>query len=180
MLAYLFCGNAISSEQNIVVAVSRAGDAFVVDATIDVPVTLHTAWDVLVDFDHMTSILNNLTSSKVLSRDGAILRVRQEGVAKYGPFSYPFQSEREIRLEPMKRILAKSLSGTVKRMESQTELSQLEQGKGVTVRYRAEIVPDSALARLFGLSFVRHEVEEQFQMMAAEMTLREARISADH
>ncbi len=180
LLTCLFCSKAISAEQNLAVSVSRSGEAFVVDATIDVPVTLRTAWDVLVDFDHMTSILNNLTSSKVLSRDGNILLVMQEGVGKYGPFSYSFQSKREIRLEPMRRILAKSLSGTAKRMESETKLLEPDQGKGVKIRYRAEIVPDSALASMFGLPFMRHEVEEQFRLMVTEMNVREARMSADH
>jgi hypothetical protein len=180
LLTCLFCSKAISSEQNIAVVVSRAGDAFVVDATIDVSVTLRTAWEVLVDFDHMTSILGNLTTSKVLSRDGATLLVEQEGVAKYGPFSYPFQSKREVHLEPMKRILAKNISGTARRMESETELLEPDHGKGVKIRYRAEIVPDSALAGMFGLSTLRHEVEEQFQLMVSEMNVREARISAHH
>ncbi|HEY6896776.1 MAG TPA: SRPBCC family protein [Rhodocyclaceae bacterium] len=179
LLACLFCSQAIGMEPDVVVAVSRVDDAFVVDATIDIPVTLRTAWGVLVDFDHMASILTNLTSSKILSRDGATLLVRQEGIAKYGPFSYPFQSEREIRLEPMRRILAKSLSGSVRRMESATELIQRETGKGVLLRYRAEIVPDSVLARLFGLSFVRHEVMEQFQLIVAEMRLREEWMTTD-
>ena len=42
-------------------------------------------------------------------------------------------------------------------------------------QYRAESVPDSVLARMFGASFVRHEVEEQFMEMAREMLERHAR-----
>jgi hypothetical protein len=175
-VAVLFCllsmfGEvALGVEPNIAVTVGQSGEAFIVDATMDVQVPLRTAWDVLTDFDHMTSILGNLTSSKVASRNGNTLVVWQEGVGRYGLLSFSFVSEREIRLEPMKRIVAKSISGTLKRMESETKIVPLDQG--VQIRYHAESVPDSLLARMFGASFVRHEIEEQFAAMAREMMRR--------
>jgi carbon monoxide dehydrogenase subunit G len=175
-LAVLFCLFALSGreafcvEPAVAVAVGRSGDAFIVDATIDVQVPPVVAWDVLTDFDRMTSILQNLQSSKVTSRDGNVLIVRQEGVAKYGLLAFSFVSERQIRLEPMQRILARSLSGTLKRMESEAKITAVD--KGVQIRYHAESVPDSMLARMFGASFVRHEAEEQFLAMAREMVRR--------
>ena len=176
-LAALFCllalpgGAALGGEPVATVTIAQNGEAFIVDATVDVPVRLTTAWDVLIDFDHMTSILGNLTSSKVVSRDGNTWIVRQEGVARYGLLSFSFVSEREIRLEPTTRILAKSLSGPVKRMESEARIISRDQG--VQIRYHAESVPDSVLARMFGAPFVRHEVREQFLAMAREMIRRE-------
>ena len=131
-----------------------------------------TAWDVLTDFDHMTSILGNLTASRIIARNGNIWQVKQEGVAKYGPFSYSFESVREIRLEPMKRIVSKNLSGTVARMSSVAELVALS--AGVQIRYHVELEPGSMLARMFGRTFVRHEVEEQLQRMMREMIRRAA------
>jgi hypothetical protein len=174
----LFCllvlsGNvAFGAEPRVAVAVGQSGEAFIVDATTEVQVPLRTAWQVLTDFDHMTSILGNLTSSKIIRRDGDTWIVRQEGVAKYGLLSFSFVSEREIRLEPMKRILARHLSGTLKKMESEAQIVALD--RGVQIRYHAESVPDSILARMFGASFARHEVEEQFLAMAREMLRRQA------
>ena len=172
-LLALFGEAAFGIEPKVAVTVGHKDEAFIVDATIDVQVPLATAWDVLTDFDHMTSILGNLKSSKVVSREGNTWIVRQNGVARWGLLSFSFESEREIRLEPMKRILAKSLSGTLKRMESEAKISTQDQG--VRIKYRAESVPDSVLARMFGASFVRHEVEEQFMEMAREMLERHAR-----
>ena len=169
-LLLLLAGSVAAFEPGIMVAVRQSGEALIVDATIDADVSLRVVWEVLTDFDHMAAILTNLTSSRVVRRSGNVLIVRQEGVATYGPLSLPFESEREIRLEPMKRVLVKQISGTVKRMESEASLTQT--ARGVQVTYHAEVVPDSALARTFGAPFVRHEVEEQFQAMAAEMTRR--------
>lgn len=159
-------------ETAVTVNATQLGETITVDATLIVAVSLETAWEVLTDFDHMTAILGNLTTSEVLSRHGNLWLIRQKGVAKYGFLSFPFESEREIRLEPMKQILARNLSGTLKRMDSEAHLVFNEQA--VQLRYHAEIVPDSLLGRFFGASFVHHEVEEQFMKMAAEMRRREA------
>lgn len=166
-------GFASAAEPTVNVAVRQDGEAFVIDATVDAPVALDVAWGVLTDFDHMASIVGNLTSSRITARDGNTWIVNQEGVAKFGLLSFSFTSERQIRLEPMKRILARNLSGTVKRMESEANIAAVEQG--VQIRYRAETVPDSMLARMFGASFIRHEVREQFLAMTREMLKRAPR-----
>lgn len=165
---------ALGVEQKMDVAVRQNGETFIVDVTVDVQVSLDTAWEVTTDFDHMTSFLGNLAVSKVISRNGNTWIVRQEGVARYGPFSYSFESDREIQLEPMKRILARNLSSTATRMDSDTEIVALN--PGVQIKYHVEMVPDSLPVRLFGLSFVRHEVEEQFLRLSREMVRRQARV----
>ena len=168
-LLILSC-TAFAADPEVKVAIEKRGDAFIVDTTVDFAVPLRTAWDVLTDFDNMVGILSNLTSSKITGRKGNTLIVEQVGKARYGFFSYSFASEREIRLEPMKRILARQLAGNAKRFASELELSQT--GIGTQARYHAEVTPDSGLARTFGGPFIQHEIEEQFTAMAAEMLRR--------
>ena len=81
-------------------------------------------------------------------------------------------------MEPQRRILAKNLSGTLKRMESEVRLIPSGVG-GVRIEYRAEFAFDSIIAGLFGVSFLNHEVEEQFLAMVEEMKRREARLESD-
>ena len=176
LLLFLLGGTTTVSGAEVAVAIREAGGGFVVEATIDAPVALQTAWGVLVDYDHMATILDNLSSSKVASRNGNHLIVKQEGVARFGLFSYPFQVEREIRLEPMTRIRAKNLSGSIKRMESEVRLNTANRGTSVHIDYHAEFVFDSILAGLFAVSFLHHEVDEQFRLMVAEMKRREAQL----
>jgi carbon monoxide dehydrogenase subunit G len=165
--------SAFAAEQEIVVNIQKSGDGFVVDGTLDIPVPLRTAWDVVTDFDNMAGILSNLTSSKVIRRNGNTLYVAQEGAARFGFFTYAFTSERKIRLDPMKRIIARQITGTAKRFESEMEL--LPSDRGTALRYHAEIVPDSGIARTFGGSFIAHEIEEQLSTLAAEMLRRKSR-----
>lgn len=160
-----------ADEQNPSVVVTRKGDTFVVDVVMFALVKQETAWEVLTDFDHMPDFLSNLSYSKTLRRDGSLLLVKQSGLAKYGIFSFAFESEREIRLEGMHHIYSRNVSGTARRMES--EASLIQAGNGVQIRYHAEMVPDSALAHIFGKSFVNHEFAEQFRLMLDEMKRRE-------
>lgn len=171
LLPWMASGTTFGGERGIAIVVNKIDDAFVIDATLETPATLRTVWDVLTDFDHMPAFLSNLTSSAVIKRDGNLLLVRQAGLARFGVFSFQFESEREIRLEPMRRIFSISLTGSYKRMESETSLTST--GQSVQVKYHAEIVPDSTLARMFGAPFMRHEVEEQFTFMLDEMKRRE-------
>ena len=169
----LFAGQpAAAVEHEASVTLAKRGEAFVVDATLAFPVPLKTAWDVLTDYDHMAAILGNLSSSQVVSRDGNTWLVRQEGVARYGPFSYAFFPEREVRVEPMKRIVSRQRAGTTRRFVSSMELAESE--SGTSGHYHAEIILDSGIARTFGGPFVVHEIEEQFAAMSAEMQRRKS------
>jgi len=164
--------SALAADPEWLVTVDKRGKSFVVDASIDFSAPLRTVWDVLTDFDQMTAILSNLITSKIVSRTDNTLQVQQEGVAHYGLFSYSFASEREIRLEPMQRIVARQLSGNAKSFVSELQLSPSDHG--TEVRYHAEVVPSSGIARTFGGPFIRHETEEQFRALAAEMARRQA------
>ena len=115
LLLLIMCFAAFGAEPEILVAVEKSDDTFLVDATIVIPVSLRTAWEVLTDFNN---IMNNLTLSRIIRRKGSSVFVMQEGSAKFGIFSYSFASVREIQLEPMKRILAIQLTGNAKRFES--------------------------------------------------------------
>lgn len=163
---------ALAVEPKVAIAVEQKEDTFIVDANVDVDVPLATAWAVLTDFEHMPSIFENLKSSKITARDGNTVRVHQDGVAKYGFLSFFFTAEREVRLEPMLRIQTKNISGTLKSMESEVLITSRE--RGVQIVYHAAILPDSMLARMFGASFVRREVEDQFLSMSREMMRRHA------
>ncbi len=161
---------AKAAEPAIAVTVDSKEDHFQVNATIATSAPLATAWEVMIDFEHMTTILSNLKSSTVLQRNGQTLVIRQEGVARYGLLSFSFESEREVHLDPMKRVYTRQLSGTTKKLEGELRLEPSP--NGTLMHYHAEIQDDSLLSRLFGATFLRHEVEEQFRLMVAEMEKR--------
>lgn len=162
-----------AAEPDIQVHVEKKGESFIVDASSQLPVSVTTAWEVLTDFDHMTSIMSNLSASRIISRNGNTLTVLQQGKAHYGLFNYEFESVREIALEPQQRIVSRQLSGKARHFASVAQI-QASEG-GTELRYHAEIVPEGRLARLFGAPFVQHEIDEQLTLMAVEMLRREGK-----
>lgn len=167
-------GAARADVPDIEVSVEKRDATFYVDTAFDAPVSVRVAWEVLTDFDQMATILHNLTSSRIVSRSGNRLRVHQEGVARFGPFSYAFVSEREIQLAPRKRIHVEQVSGNARRYASDMEISA--NGNGTHFQYHAEIVLESGLARFFGGPFIQHEIAEQFAALVTEMRRRQQRL----
>jgi carbon monoxide dehydrogenase subunit G len=130
------------------------------------------AIDVLTDFDHMVGIVPNLVSSQIVSRKDNVFVIKQRGKANFGPFSFPFESLRQIELLPDGRILGRSLGGSTKHMRS--ELRVKAQGRGTRVDYQIEVVPDRWLPSSIGVPFMRHEMAEQFTALIHEMERRQA------
>ena len=98
-LLLLFSNQAVlGANQNVVVTVKKVDDVFIVDAAMNAPVKLQTAWNVLNDYERMHEYVENLRSSQIFMRKGNVMRIRQTGVAKFGILSFEYQSEREIRL----------------------------------------------------------------------------------
>lgn len=177
LLCLGLCGAALAVDLSPVVKVSQSGEAFVLELHQDIPVTQKTAWEVLTDFDHMAAFASNLVQSRISGRQGNTMVVYQEGVAKFGFLSFKFVTERELHLEPMQRILSRTVRGSVKRGSSDMRLSSGQGGRTTHLHYRAEFVPDSMLARFFGESFVQRETTEQFRLLAEEMVRRESRVA---
>lgn len=130
--------------------------------------------EVLTDFNHMVGVVPNLDSSQIVSRRGNVFLVRQHGKANFGPFSFPFESLRQIELFPEGRILAQALSGSSKHMQS--ELRVVAEGSGARVDYQLEVVPDRWLPSSLGVRFMGHEMAEQFSALIREMERRQAAV----
>ena len=137
-----------------------------------VAATPSTALAVLTDCDHMVGVVPNLESSRIVSRTGRIFIIEQRGKADFGPFSVRFESRRRVELFPDGRLVADALSGSTKYMHS--ELRVLAQGRGARIDYQAEMIPDRWLPSSLGVSFMRHELAEQFNALRREMERRQA------
>ncbi|ATE59748.1 SRPBCC family protein [Thauera sinica] len=168
-------GTACAAEADAVadgdVRVERAGDHFTVDMVAHAPVDVQRAWAVLTDFEHMPGFVPNLRLSEVLERSGAVVKVRQEGQATYGPFSVRFDFVREFTLKPLREIRAHGTGGNVRSMDSVMLLE--EESTGTRLRYHAEVEPGFWLPPLIGPALVRHETAEQFSAMIREMMRRQ-------
>ena len=127
--------------------------------------------EVLTDFEHMADFVPNLIASRVVSRSGNVYRLHQQGNAVFGPFSFPFESERRIEWFPEGRLVAQALSGSTKYMRS--ELRYQGGAGGTRIDYRMEVIPDRWIPSGMGVNLMRHELAEQFSALAREIARRQ-------
>lgn len=153
------------------ITVSRVDQGFAVDMDAFFPVRPAVAWAVLTDYEHMSTFVPNLTSSTVAGRGEGPFNVVQKGVARFGPFSFAFESVREIRLTPPTEIRSHGIGGNLERVESATRLQA--EGSGTRLHYHADVVPGVWFPPLMGPAVVRAQTARQFSAMLAEMRRRD-------
>lgn len=127
-------------------------------------------WEVLTDFEHMAGFVSNLSVSKVVSREGTVLKVYQSGRAHSSVLDFPFEVLREVHLHPMRRIESHLISGSMKQQEGVTELS--EEGSEIRVVFHGASNPGVWIPPVVGKPFIESEIREQFREIQAEILRR--------
>lgn len=170
----------ITPEPDISVHTEREGDTLHVTVDMRVAVKPRRAWEVMTDFDRMAGFIPNLASSKVVARNGNLLKVAQKGAYTLGLWSFPFESTRDVELLPYSKVTSHATGGSMKNMDSVTYFEA--DGQNTRVNYNATLTPMQSIPPLIGPTLVSSEVRDQFQGMRDEMMRREqlARQSAPH
>jgi uncharacterized protein YndB with AHSA1/START domain len=161
-----------SPAPDIEVQVTTAGEELQIDVGLEIAAPPRLVWAVFTDYEHMTDILSNLKVSKVLARRGNVLEVYQQGRAEHGLLSYSFESTREFRLTPYRKIEFRLLKGTMRKMEGRLLLQA--RGAGTHVQFHVDTIPDVFLPPVLGKAFVEHETREQFGQWRDEVLRRAA------
>lgn len=174
--ALVFCTAALAGDSaaqandDIRVSVTRKGDVVRARAEFAVPVAASQAFAVLTDYDHMRDFLPDVLESKVIERSPARLVVSQRARMKLGFLSIPFESVRQVDLEPPYRLVSRALSGTVSKAQVTTTLQET-QGRTV-VSYDSEATLSSWMPAGLGASLISAHIREQLIHMRAEMLRR--------
>ena len=156
--------------KDIEVQVNIAGENIIIDLNFAVPATQQEVWDVLIDFDRMADCVSNLRESKVISVSQDKLTIFQRGAGTYGPFTYPFESTREVRLVPYNKIRTHLISGSMHKLEGMTHL--IDEGGQTRVIHRTDAIPKAWIPAAVGKIFIEHEMREQFNEMRNEIIKR--------
>jgi hypothetical protein len=155
----------------IEVSATRNGDEMTLTAKMIAPVNQRVAWEVLTDFNRMAEWVPNLQESRIVSGpDERPMRLAQKGEKRVGPFTFPFESVREVELAPTQTIKAKGLSGNMRKLESLTRLSS--EGDGTRLEYELLFIPNYWVPPLIGPALIRRESRLQFEAIIAEMVRR--------
>jgi ribosome-associated toxin RatA of RatAB toxin-antitoxin module len=161
----------LAARTRVTVDVRRDGDTFRIDATLFAPVPIDLAWEVLTDFEHMEQFVPNVQDSRIIARQGQRLTIAQRGVARFGPLTFPFESERIVELSQRSEIHSSQSTGNMRRLESVTRFATAE--GGTQLSYRVEVEPGAWFPAALTERFLVHEIEEQFDAIVEEMIRRQ-------
>lgn len=181
VLGFALClvtGSAAGADQagnGVAVRVEIQDEVVRINAEVAIPASAREVWDVLTDWENLPRYVSNIASSKVVARNGNVVRVAQTGKAGFGPFSFEFQSTREMTLTPYEKFESRMVEGNMKRFRGVT---RLEAGEGVTrVTYQSEAVPDTALPLGLARSTIESETREHYVEISREVMRRKGAAS---
>ena len=138
-------------------------------ALVEAPVEL--IWQTLTDYNRLAEFIPGMTSSRVLSRSGAVAVVEQLGAARFLFVSIPIEVTVASTERPPHAIEAKMLKGNLKRMEGAYRIEPLADGR-VRLSWRG-IIEAEAAPPLIGDLLMRSTIEDQFRGMVQEIERRE-------
>ena len=112
-----------------------------------------------------------------MSRNGNVLRIAQTGKVGFGPFTFEFQSTRDMTLTPIEKFESRMVEGNMKRYHGATRLEAA--GEGTTrILFQSEGVPDTILPLGLMRSTIESETREHYLEIAREVLRRKAAAAA--
>jgi len=176
-LAMQVPAHAAQSDDDIDIRLVVDGDEVHLDISTLVEAKPREVWAVMTDFEHMADFISNLKSSQVIARSGtSSLTVEQHGRAGVGPLSFALDSVREIHMKPFEWIRSKLLSGSMKRFDGITRISE-EAGK-TRVSYHSDAISGVWIPPVIGRKLIEDEAREQFTQMMQEVLRRKQQTTA--
>lgn len=157
-------------DDDIQIKIEKIGQVSVVDVSISVPATPRQTWAVLTDWDNLTSFMTNIKASRIVARSGNTVRVKQTLRAKFWPFSFDVELEREIELFPYERMQFRLLGGDFDKMEGTVQL--VVDPAGTRIVSHAESIPQFWIPPLIGPIMMEHEARNQFREIVEEIARR--------
>lgn len=171
--------HAAPSDDGVDISLNIDGDEVHLDISAIVEAQPREVWAVFTDFEHMADFVSNLKSSQVLSRGSTTsMTVEQHGRAGAGLISFALDSVREIQMKPFEWVRSKLLSGSMKKFDGLTRLS--EEGGKTRILYHSDVISGSWIPPVIGRKLIESEAREQFTEMLAEVLRRKQQATASN
>lgn len=121
-------------------------------------------WRILTDYKQLADYVPNMTSARVVSRDGDKVIVEQLGTARYLFFSQPIRILVQVHERAPDRIDISLVDGDMKVYRATWELRPAAGATGTRLEYSATIVPKFDVPGIVGTNAVKKDIA---RMMAA-------------
>lgn len=171
-LAAAWSASCAAEVQDVQIRTARDGDFVTVSAYAVMKVDPNVAWAVLSDYDHLARFIPDMKSSRVVSREGNVVKVEQKGDVGFFFYKEPVSMLLEVREEPPSKIFARGIEGNIKRLETRYELHHSDAGTKLV--YAGRFEPDFSIPPLIGMPLVNRLIERRFRAMVNEIQRRDA------
>jgi hypothetical protein len=169
--------SAAAPDEDIVVHAKKDGAEVVVEVDCPVRAPVATVWDVLTDYDNMSSFISNLQYSGIQGRVDNTLKVRQSGKATRGPLSFSFDNVREVELLPFTEVRSRLISGDLKASVFTTRLVDVD--GLVHIVNSGRYTPKIWVPPVIGPALIEAETRKQFGEIRTEILRRSERRAAE-
>jgi hypothetical protein len=167
---------AATGDEDLVVHAKKDGAEIVVEVDCPVRAPVRTAWEVLTDYDNMSSFISNLQYSVIQGRVDNVLKVRQSGKATRGPLTITFDNVREVELRPFTEVRSRLISGDLKASAFTTRLVDVD---GVVhIINSGRYTPKMWVPPVIGPALIEAETRKQFGEIRTEILRRSERREA--
>lgn len=171
VLATLPVARAAQDDDGVNLKLSIDGDEVHLDISAVIEARPREVWSVFTDFEHMADFVSNLKSSQVIARNSNnSLTVEQHGQAGTGLLSFSLDSIREVQIKPFESIRSRLLSGSMRKFDGITRLT--EEGGKTRVSYHSDAISGVWIPPVIGRKLIEDEAREQFTQMLQEVLRR--------
>jgi ribosome-associated toxin RatA of RatAB toxin-antitoxin module len=170
---------AVSATAGEVISVqaTRQGSAVQVTTQAIVRAPQELIWQTLTDYDRLAEFIPDISSSRVIERQGSTVTVEQAGKAHLWFFTYAIDVVVEVTEQPPHALAVRVLRGNLKQLEGGYRLDKLEgkEGDEYLLQWSGLIEPALPVPTAVTLPLLRNNIARQFEGMVREIERREAR-----
>jgi ribosome-associated toxin RatA of RatAB toxin-antitoxin module len=139
-----------------------------VDASGTVQAPIAAVWKTLTTYERMNEFVPDMTSCRVLARNGSEVIIEQFGTARFLFMSKSIHLVVRATETPMTSIDIALISGDMKHYESRWELFPQPDG-GTKVVYSGKLVPNFYVPGILGTNIIRGDIERMMGAVLARM-----------
>jgi hypothetical protein len=170
----IVAGTALAAD--VGVTVQRRGDRIVIEASATLDAEATTAWRVLTDYGRYAEFIPGLASSRVESRTGSTVIVKQTGDALVWLLRVPLEVTYEIDEFPPWRLRSRAVAGSLQLLESDYRLTKVP--AGVRLDYTGLAATRTGMLGAFEEWVIEDNATRQLRALA-DAVERDARARAD-
>ena len=116
-------------------------------------------WKTLTGYERMSEFVPDLSSCRVLSRNGNEVIIEQQGMARFLFMNHPIHLVVRAMETPMTAIDIDLISGDMRHYESRWALSPMPETGGTRIVFSSRLMPGFYVPGMLGTTMIRGDIE---------------------